>query len=238
MTLLQFELYNEYHRCNDIEARYEIGRQIVKVNKQNPIPWYWLNDYESTLPGEEWKPIGVPFFCKYVHISDHGRIKRLQRNVNGHRSGNPKNWPERILIPSQKDAGRLRFSVYVDHRKLTTTPHRAVGVTFLPNPHKKPCINHIDGDPKNCHYLNLEWVTYSENELHSFRVLGKEVNVQKGVLSPFYKGKIKCLTTNGTLVKEYECASDVKKDGFHLPHVYRVANGIRKTTGGLVWEWV
>jgi len=237
MTLWQAELYKEYHQSRDSEARYEIGREIVKANRATPIPWYWLNNYDPVLGDEVWSPIGVPYFSDYLHISNHGRAKRLKRNV-GYRNGNPKNWPEKILIPSEKDEGRLRCKFHVGGKVLAITPHRAVGLTFIANPLNKPCINHIDGDPKNCHYLNLEWVTYSENELHSFRVLGKQTNPGKGSLSSKYKGPIKCITNEGQLVKEYECAADVKKDGFYPSHVYRVANGSRKTTGGYIWQWV
>lgn len=236
MTLLQFELYKEYHASVNVWDRYEIGREIVKSNRATPIPWHWLNDHDLILPGEIWQPINIPYFVDYVHVSDHGRIKRLKRSV-GYRNGNPKNWPERILIPSQRRDGRIKRTIYVSGNKLMITPHRAVGLTFIPNPNNKPCINHIDGDPKNCHHLNLEWVTYSENEMHSYQVLGKELNPAKGVFSPFYKGAVNCLSKEGEIIKQYTCVSDVEADGFHPSHVYRVANGDRKTTGGHVWQW-
>jgi hypothetical protein len=238
MTLLQFELYNEYHRSSDIEVRYEIGRQIVKINKQNPIPWYWQNDHESSLPGEEWKPVDVPFFYSYVHVSDHGRIRRLRRSINGHRSGNQKNWPEKIVIPSIKSLGRLRYKLEIDGKKEQITVHRAVALTFIDNPLNKPTVNHIDGDPKNCHYLNLEWATYSENEMHSHRVLGKKVSAPSGSASPNWKGKMAKINKDGAIEKVYDCAKDVVRDGFYVSHVYRVASGVRKTTGGYSWAWL
>ena len=45
--------------------------------------------------------------------------------------------------------------------------HRAVGFTYIPNPNSKPEINHKDGIKINNHYLNLEWVTGSENTKHA-----------------------------------------------------------------------
>lgn len=38
--------------------------------------------------------------------------------------------------------------------------------TFIPNPKKKPCVNHIDRNPLNYQLNNLEWVTYRENGAH------------------------------------------------------------------------
>lgn len=45
--------------------------------------------------------------------------------------------------------------------------HRAVASAYLPNPHGKPHVNHIDGDRQNNNVRNLEWATPSENMLHA-----------------------------------------------------------------------
>jgi len=50
------------------------------------------------------------------------------------------------------------------HRHLV---HRLIAKAYLPNTLNKPCVNHIDGDKKNNHVSNLEWVTYSENMRHA-----------------------------------------------------------------------
>lgn len=55
-----------------------------------------------------------------------------------------------------------------------TSVHRLVALTFIENPQNKPCVNHLDGNKNNCHLENLEWCTYSENEIHSREVLGKK----------------------------------------------------------------
>lgn len=52
--------------------------------------------------------------------------------------------------------------------------HRLIATLFIPNPQKKPCVNHKDGNKKNNSVENLEWVTYSENHLHSYRELGRK----------------------------------------------------------------
>lgn len=46
--------------------------------------------------------------------------------------------------------------------------HRMVAIAYIDNPNRKPCVNHIDGNKKNNHVSNLEWVTYSENTQHAF----------------------------------------------------------------------
>lgn len=42
--------------------------------------------------------------------------------------------------------------------------HRLVGTAFIPNPHNKPQIDHIDEDKTNNCVSNLRWVTNSENQ--------------------------------------------------------------------------
>ena len=45
--------------------------------------------------------------------------------------------------------------------------HREVAKLFIENKENKPQVNHIDGDKLNNHYLNLEWVNNSENQIHA-----------------------------------------------------------------------
>lgn len=41
--------------------------------------------------------------------------------------------------------------------------HKLVAKAFIPNPNNKPEVDHIDTNPFNNNYLNLKWVTKSEN---------------------------------------------------------------------------
>lgn len=52
--------------------------------------------------------------------------------------------------------------------------HRLVGELFIPNPHNKKEINHIDGNKENNKVENLEWVSSSENIQHKIHQLGKD----------------------------------------------------------------
>lgn len=94
-------------------------------------------------------------------VSSAGRVRRNGK-ILAQSSSNPKkdNW-YRVVSISQKN---VRVNVGV---------HRLVAHVFLPNPDNKPQVNHLDGNKTNNTVSNLAWATASENERHSFDVLGK-----------------------------------------------------------------
>ena len=49
--------------------------------------------------------------------------------------------------------------------------HRLMAETFLPNPHNKPTVDHIDRNPSNNFLSNLRWATQSEQNENSALVL-------------------------------------------------------------------
>lgn len=63
----------------------------------------------------------------------------------------------------------FNFSVKINGKRYKRhTIHRLVALAFIPNPSNFKIVNHIDENPSNNHYINLEWCTLSHNSQHSF----------------------------------------------------------------------
>lgn len=110
----------------------------------------------------EWRP--VDGFEGLYMVSDRGDIMSMKTG-RGAQKG-------KILSQCYTGAGYKKVTLRRDHKSYQVMTHRAVAMAFIPNPDKKGYVNHIDGDKANNVVSNLEWVTASENCLHSIRALG------------------------------------------------------------------
>lgn len=89
------------------------------------------------------------------------------------------------LKPSNRKGYRGLTLKKDDGGRKSVSQHRLVAEAFIQNPEDKPQVNHKNGDKADNRIENLEWVTASENIKHSFRVLGKKPNGNKGMLGRF-----------------------------------------------------
>jgi len=101
--------------------------------------------------------------------------------------------------------GYMVLNFYFGKKYFGRKVHRLVAQYYIPNPLNKRCVNHIDGNKKNNHISNLEWVTHSENMIHATN-MGLAKN--KGELNPnakikdYQKEEILALRKGGKKLKE------------------------------------
>jgi len=113
---------------------------------------------------EVWKDIKG--YEGLYQVSNLGNIKTLDRYFTN-RWGSETFKPSRIIPQRLDKKGYSRMSVGFKGKLYTWQVHRLVATAFINNPNNKPCVNHIDFNTSNNKLENLEWVTYSENILHS-----------------------------------------------------------------------
>lgn len=64
--------------------------------------------------------------------------------------------------------GYLHVDLYHNGKSTKVSIHRLLAMTYIPNPHNKRTVNHIDGNKLNNSLSNLEWATDSENVQHAY----------------------------------------------------------------------
>lgn len=127
---------------------------------------------------EIWKPI--PGYEKLYEASNLGRIRSVEHTISYMNQGikRTRTFPGRILKPQPNVNGRYHVRLSKEGTITQLMLHRIIALTF----HGAPCaeleVNHKDGNKTNNEAENLEWVTRSENVLHSKRVLKKQIGSQ------------------------------------------------------------
>ena len=125
-------------------------------------------------------------------ISENGDVKALDRWVDNRWGGKVFKKSKNIAIRGD-GKGYLRCTLILDKTPLSIRIHRLVADAFIPNPLNKPCVNHIDCNPSNNNVSNLEWVTYSENQIHANK-MGRRNHINKASserFKEFHKNKDK-----------------------------------------------
>ena len=95
--------------------------------------------------------------------------------------GNVRNKKTNKYLKKENTKGYLRISLSKNGKVKRFQIHRLVALNFIENLQNKKCVNHIDGNKFNNCVSNLEWCTHSENELHSYKFLGK-INSQRKLI--------------------------------------------------------
>ena len=99
-------------------------------------------------------------------ISNFGRIKSLERRVKGKKPGTTQHIKEKIRKFSYTTEGYAYVVLAKEGVNKTILVHRLVAKAFIPNPDNLPCVNHKDENKQNDFVENLEWCTYSYNNIY------------------------------------------------------------------------
>lgn len=154
-------------------------------------------------------------------VNEEGVIVSTPRNGNGYK--------EHIMSHSTDSDGYEVCKLRNKDKVITKKIHRAVAEAHLPNPENKPQINHKDGNKKNNHIDNLEWVTASENIRHA-RQLGLQKTQGEKAVRQVDK------QTGATLAVFRSMKEAERQTGIGWTGISATVRGVRKSAGGYFWE--
>ena len=139
-------------------------------------------------------------------ISNLGRIKSLNYNRTG---------KEKLLKQNINSNNYCKITLSKNNVRKNYCTHVLVAKTFIENPNRLPCINHIDGNKQNNHIDNLEWVTYKQNTEHAY----------KHNLMKHFKVK----------VIQYDKNMNVNTSKMNI---IKCCKGVNKTAKGYIWKYL
>jgi hypothetical protein len=180
---------------------------------------------------------GEPY--ENYQVSNFGKILSL----NYRNTGKPE-----LKKPSEDKYGYLRVGLCKDGKRKTCKVHRIVAETFLPNPEKKPCVNHKiegeEGKTMNFVFFNedgtvdeekttIEWNTSEENNNYGTRNERAAKTRTNGKLSK----RVLQLSLSGDFIREWESTMECGRNGFNQGNVAACCRGKRKTHKGFIFKY-
>jgi hypothetical protein len=120
---------------------------------------------------EDWKKISV--FGSEYEISSAGCIRSVDKKISVVRRNNYKplifSVKGQLLKSNKSKNGYIYININSYGLKKRVLAHRLIAEAFIPNPLKKPYVNHINGVKHDNRVENIEWVTASENQIHAVK---------------------------------------------------------------------
>ena len=186
------------------------------------------------MKNEIWKPIRG--YEGVYEVSSLGRVRSLDRYVK-HYTGVLRKLKGKYLATTISN-GYLSTGLTKNGKTKTHNIHRLMGVSFIPNPENKRCINHIDGNKLNNSLENLEWTTDKENLNHAWdnglcENVRNASRKRKGVWKNTHASK-KVVDENGHIYPSVVVAAD--SCGINYSTLVSKLNGRLKNNTGLKYD--
>ena len=159
----------------------------------------------------------------YYKINKKGEVFSLDRKVKFRDFEITVNYKKKKS--TKLKTGYYAVGLWKDNKQYLATIHSLLAETFIPNPNKYRCINHIDGNKENNSLENLEWCSNSHNVQHAYDTGLAKTNK-----------KVICVETGIVYASIAEASRMIGKPKSRYIGV--VARGLRKTAYGYHWKFV
>lgn len=98
----------------------------------------------------------VDGYDQKYEVSNFGNVRSLRFNK------------VKELHKQTQKSGYLKVALWKDGIRTDVSVHRLVALSFVVKDDKHNVVNHIDGNPSNNKFYNLEWTTQSGNIQHAW----------------------------------------------------------------------
>lgn len=165
-------------------------------------------------------------------ISNYGNVRRISYD----HYQNQKEFSIPFYKKPAKDKdGYLRYSLAKNNKDKSYFAHRLVAQAFIPNPNNYPIINHIDCNPQNNYYKNLEWCNHKYNTEYALRL--KRLIPRKA--STHYASKyVYQYDKDGNFLNVFNGSCDAaRKLNILSGHIRECCRGVLKTYKGFIFRY-
>lgn len=116
--------------------------------------------------------------------------------------------------------------------------HRLVAEAYIPNPRNLPYVNHIDGNPKNNNYKNLEWCSPLENVEHASKILRSMTQYEKANFNRQRPVKQIDIVTQQVVAVFDSMREAERQTGIKSSYISQICKGKFKQCFGYSWCYV
>lgn len=162
--------------------------------------------------------------------SNFGQIRSLDRYVKEH-NGKSQFRKGQIIKPRKNKNGYLQLALNKDSNRKMKYVHIIIAETFIENKENLKTVNHKDGNKLNNCVDNLEWVSYSENNKHSYKELKRSKATEGATPKPVY-----IIDTQDKILKCYNSITDTSKEiGLSHTQINRYIHSNKKWKGRYIF---
>lgn len=183
--------------------------------------WHFTDVIENERDSPNWLKYKYPGYHT-IEVSDTGLIRKLDKRHKGAIAQYG-----RISPGSLRDNGYYRTSLNPlknnKLKRISIDVHKLVMLVFV-GPEDDKVINHIDGNKRNNHLENLEYVTQQQNSQHSVDNGLSRISL-KNHFQP-----VNMLDLEGNFIRRYSSIKEAAEDNnCTKSNISKLCNGIQKT---------
>lgn len=171
-------------------------------------------------------------------VSNLGRVRSLERYVIT-KKGYRLHIEQKIINQRTSNCGYKRVELNKNGKSKAYSIHRLVAQAFLVDFNENLQVNHKNGIKSDNRLENLEMLTASENQLHSYRILKTKPSMQgKFGSNHVHSIKINQYNKENILIKSWNSIIEASQQlNINASCISNNCRNRRKSAGGYIWKY-